>query len=279
MRARRFLALSVVLVVLGAGVAIAQTLPPGGSFLDDDGNVHEPYIEAVAAAGITTGCGEELYCPSAAVSRGQMAAFLKRALQGTLTPGDPVTFVDDDDSQFETDIEWLASVGVTKGCNPPANDQFCPDDPVSRGAMAAFLVRALGLTETANADLFKDDDDSVFEGDIEKLAVAGVTLGCNPPDNDQYCPRDDVQRDAMASFLSRALDLDPIPVEPRTTTTTTIATTTTIGAACDPSYPDVCIPPPPPDLDCGDIPYRNFRVIGSDPHGFDGDGNGVGCET
>ena len=47
---------------------------------------------------------------------------------------------------------------------------------------------------------------------------------------------------------------------------------------CDPSYPTVCIPPPPPDLDCGDIPYRNFPVLPPDPHGFDGDGDGIGCE-
>lgn len=48
---------------------------------------------------------------------------------------------------------------------------------------------------------------------------------------------------------------------------------------CDPSYPDVCIPPYPPDLDCGEIPYKNFRVVGSDPHGFDGDKDGIGCES
>ena len=47
---------------------------------------------------------------------------------------------------------------------------------------------------------------------------------------------------------------------------------------CDPSYPDVCIPPPPPDLDCGDIEHRNFRVTGSDPHRFDGNGDGRACE-
>ncbi len=47
---------------------------------------------------------------------------------------------------------------------------------------------------------------------------------------------------------------------------------------CDPSYPDVCIPPPPPDLDCGDIPFRSFRVLPPDPHRFDGDHDGVGCE-
>lgn len=50
-------------------------------------------------------------------------------------------------------------------------------------------------------------------------------------------------------------------------------------ANCDPSYPNVCIPSYPPDLDCGDIPYRRFDVIGSDPHGFDGDGDGIGCES
>ncbi len=48
---------------------------------------------------------------------------------------------------------------------------------------------------------------------------------------------------------------------------------------CDPAYPDVCIPSPPPDLDCGDISYRNFRVFPPDPHHFDGDDDGIGCET
>jgi micrococcal nuclease len=47
---------------------------------------------------------------------------------------------------------------------------------------------------------------------------------------------------------------------------------------CDPSYPDLCLPPPPPDLDCRDVPSKRFRVAGADPHRFDGDGNGVGCE-
>jgi micrococcal nuclease len=47
---------------------------------------------------------------------------------------------------------------------------------------------------------------------------------------------------------------------------------------CHPSYPDVCIPPPPPDLDCGDIPHRNFRVLPPDPHRFDSDRDGIGCE-
>lgn len=50
------------------------------------------------------------------------------------------------------------------------------------------------------------------------------------------------------------------------------------GGNCDPAYPTVCIPPPPPDLDCGDISFRNFQVLPPDPHNFDGDGDGIGCE-
>ena len=48
---------------------------------------------------------------------------------------------------------------------------------------------------------------------------------------------------------------------------------------CDPSYPDICIPPPPPQLDCSDIPYKDFKVLPPDPHNLDSDGNGIGCET
>lgn len=47
---------------------------------------------------------------------------------------------------------------------------------------------------------------------------------------------------------------------------------------CHPSYPDVCIPAPPPDLDCADVAYSGFSVEGSDPHRFDGDNDGIGCE-
>ncbi|MDQ3611566.1 MAG: thermonuclease family protein [Actinomycetota bacterium] len=48
---------------------------------------------------------------------------------------------------------------------------------------------------------------------------------------------------------------------------------------CDPAYPSVCIAPPLPDLDCGEIPHRRFAVRAPDPHNFDGDSDGVGCES
>jgi hypothetical protein len=77
-------------------------------------------------------------------TRAQMAAFLHRALTDERAPGPITDFVDDDGSEFEADIEWLASTGITRGCNPPDNDRFCPDQPVTRAQMAAFLHRALG---------------------------------------------------------------------------------------------------------------------------------------
>lgn len=78
-----------------------------------------------------------------------------------------------------------------------------------------------------------------------------------------------------------------------TTTVATTATSTTATTAlpllpptpppaapanCDPSYPTVCIRPPPPDLDCADVPYKSFRVLQPDPHRFDGNRDGFGCE-
>ncbi len=95
-----------------------------------------------------------------------------------LPPGG--TFTDDDGSIFEGAIEAIAAEGITKGCNPPVNDRFCPDDNVTRGAMAAFLVRAKGYTDNGGGDLFIDDDGSIFENAIDRLGTAGVTKGCKP---------------------------------------------------------------------------------------------------
>ncbi len=188
---------------------IGEVSPPDlptseAGFIDTVGTVFETDIDWLAFEGITSGCGtpfDEFYCPKANVTRGQMAAFVVRALG--LTDEGTVDFVDDDVSIFEADINKLATAGITKGCNPPDNDRYCPSARVTRGQMAAFLVRAFGLTDEGTVD-FVDDDGSVFEADIAKLAAAGVTKGCNPPDNDRYCPSAPVTRGQMAAFLHRA---------------------------------------------------------------------------
>jgi hypothetical protein len=184
----------------GSVVATFDDVPSTHTFFGD--------VEWLAAEGITKGCNppaNSLFCPGDSVTRGQMAAFLHRALGGVIMQGPPVTFTDSVGSVFEADIQWLGNTGITKGCNPPTNDMFCPNSVVTRGQMAAFLVRALGLTDDGGGNSFVDDNGSVFEADIAKLAAAGITKGCNPPTNDMFCPNDAVTRGQMAAFLHRAL--------------------------------------------------------------------------
>jgi len=198
---------------------VRMPLPSGGGrFFDDDASIHQNAIEAIATVGITKGCNPPYqtgYCPDEPVTRGQMAAFLVRALGLTATNGN--AFIDDA-SVFEKDIDKLSASGITQGCNPPANTKFCPNDTVTRGQMAAFLVRAMGYPPNNN-DMFVDDNGSIFETNINALAQAGVTVGCNPPANDRFCPDEPVTRAQMATFLARALNLPQVAVPSRPTTT------------------------------------------------------------
>jgi len=231
------------LALMGAFAALTS-LPAGsvaassGTFVDDDGNVHESNIEAIAAAGITKGCNppaNTMFCPRDPVTRAQMAALLVRGL-GYQDAGGGDLFVDDDDSIFEQQIDIIGTADITKGCNPPANSMFCPNQPVTREQMAAFLVRAFSYDDVGEGDLFVDDDDSIFEQQIDIIGTAGTTKGCNPPENTMFCPEDAVRRDQMASFLARALDLDDADPPGDSTTTTTAGTTTTTSPppAADP---------------------------------------------
>jgi hypothetical protein len=190
-------------------------LPGGGGggggndnpFIDDDASVFENSIEWLAAEGITQGCNPPLnnrFCPNDRVTRGQMATFLVRALGYPRTGNN--WFVDDEGHVFENAINRLREAGVTQGCNPPDNTRFCPDTFVTRGEMAAFLVRAFGYSVGGDIDYFIDDDGHLFETAINRLRNAGVTQGCNPPVNNRYCPDSRVTRGEMAAFLKRALE-------------------------------------------------------------------------
>jgi hypothetical protein len=65
----------------------------------------------------------------------------------------------------------------------------------------------------------------------------------------------------------------------KTKSTPNVVKKPTKHSNCDSSYPDFCIPPPPPNLNCPDISQKRFTVSGSDPHGFDRDNDGIGCES
>jgi hypothetical protein len=213
MKAWALLATFVVCLATLAVFAVprAEGVALSGYFNDDDGTLFENDIDALAFADITRGCNPPTnnhFCPDRTVDRGSMAAFLRRALGLPATGTD--YFVDDNGTTFEEDINAIAAAGITKGCNPPANNRYCPTMDVSRGAMAAFLRRALHLPK-AGTNYFVDDNSSIFQQDINAIAEAGITRGCNPPTNNRFCPGDPVRRANMAAFLTRALDL-PVPI-------------------------------------------------------------------
>ena len=110
------------------------------AFADDDGTRFESEINALAASGITTGTSDTTYSPDDCVTRHQMALFLVRAFNVPASGVD--AFGDDDGRTGEAAINAIAAAGITTGTSPTT---YSPDDPVTRGQMASFIARALGL--------------------------------------------------------------------------------------------------------------------------------------
>ena len=196
----------------GDGVGDNADHYPNGRFADVAiGHWALPAIEALARAGITQGCGGDLFCPQAPVTRVQMAIFLQRALHGadfTPPPASGSFFDDVDQGDFGAGfIEQLYRDGITNGCNIGL---FCPNAFVTRAQMAVFLLRLVhghDYAPPAAQGLFADVAISHWAAPwIEQLAVEGVSAGCGAAD---YCPAELVTREQMAVFLARALHLFP----------------------------------------------------------------------
>ncbi len=183
------------LYVVNRGGTLFRVIAPeftdiaSSSFLDD--------IHWLLYEGITVGCTPTTYCPTAAVTREQMAIFLDRALD--LPPTATDYFSDDAGRTGEASINRLAASGITVGCTPTT---FCPTAAVTREQMAIFLDRALDLPPTAT-DYFSDDAGRTGEASINRLAASGITSGCT---STTYCPTAAVTRGQMAAFLHRAFD-------------------------------------------------------------------------
>jgi hypothetical protein len=107
-------------------------------------------------------------------------------------------------------IGKLSARGVTLGCS---DGNYCPDSPVTREQMAAFIIRALGEFNPATPATQRFADvppEHVFYGFIDQMAVRQITLGCN---DGNYCPTNLVLREQMAAFMMRALG-EPNPPPP-----------------------------------------------------------------
>jgi len=164
---------------------------------------------------------------------------------------------------------------------------------VQRGNTLYSIGRWFGATVTALKTANGLARDVIYPGQSLLVrnvscdpAYPSVCLPPSPPDLD--CPQitagefavlapDPHRFDADGDGVG-CEDFDGAALPPSATVTSSTPAISTSSEICDPAYPDVCIPPYPPDLDCGQIPYRRFRVLAPDPHNFDGDGDGIGCE-
>jgi hypothetical protein len=133
--------------LLKARHGLCYTPPPcSGAFADVPcPSQFANWIEALAAEGITAGCGGSNYCPQNPVRRDQMAVFLLKAEHGSGYSPPPCsgTFADVPcPSLFANWIEQLAAESITGGCG---GGNYCPSDPNTRGQMAVFIVKTFGL--------------------------------------------------------------------------------------------------------------------------------------
>ena len=198
----------------GGGVSAGMTFSITNRFLD----VPLAYplrrpIEGIAAAGITTGCGDRIFCPESPVTRDQMAVLLLRGEHGSsyAPPGATGTiFSDVSKTAFAAAfIERLSAEGITTGCGM---GNYCPAVPVTRAPMAKFLLRAHdGPTyqPPPAQGVFTDVPASApFAAWIEELSARGITTGCG---GGKFCPDMTVTRAQMAAFLARTFSISLPP--------------------------------------------------------------------
>lgn len=186
----------------GAESETFKDMPPGAFAHDEALSLYK--------AKITNGCQTtpvRLFCPGCGLTRAQAVTFLVRA-GGISTANPPATPTFSDvpaTNTFYAAIEAAAKAGITQGCSAT---KFCPDDPVTRGQMAAFITRTIGwpLSNPATATFPVDVPTThIFYKPIETLAKMCVTNGCG---TGKFCPDDAVTRGQAAIFIARAFNLD-----------------------------------------------------------------------
>jgi len=146
-----------------------------------------------------------------------------------------------------------------------------PELDESNGQTAQILIDTLC---PVGSEALVDEDDDQTQGSYGRiLAVVycnGVNLNEELLDSGVGYLLDEFCDDSEFASMDWAKKHGCQEEEPKVTV---------VGSDCDESYPDFCIPSPPPDLDCKDIPQKKFTVLQPDPHRFDGDKDGIGCES
>jgi hypothetical protein len=218
--------------------AVTATIPPNTSGVDLSGNIdisiagrlaylipvterstaevfsdvppNDYYFDAanlLFAKGITNGCSSNPldFCPTQDVTRAEMAIFIVRSIFGGDHFTAPTTPYFNDVGPTDFGFAWIqemAALGITNGCG---NNDFCPQDDVTRAEMAIFIIRAR-YGATANPDysltpFFTDVPANTFGfSSIQRMKMDNITSGCTAT---TYCPAEAVTRGDMAIFVMR----------------------------------------------------------------------------
>jgi micrococcal nuclease len=197
------------------------------------------------------------------------------ASRPTIPPGEDATVerVVDGDT-LATSVDRVRLIGID---TPESVDPRSPVECFGKEASAfmASLVppgtRVRLVTDVEPYDrydrllayVYRLDDGLFVNAEMLRRGYASVlTIPPNVAHADQFFVLQRRAREANRGLWAACDDVEPPPPT---------------GGDCDTSYPDVCIPSPPPDLDCDDVAARRFRVVPPDPHRFDGNGDGIGC--
>ena len=159
---------------------------------------------------------DEGFCPHEPIKRNIMAVWTVRILDSkepgsaTETQFDDVPTETTQEQYYAGFINRLYELGVTTGCGDGSG--FCPDDPVTRAQMAAFLTRAFDLPAGAPHGFDDIPEGAWYSDEVSALKASGITTGCG--DNTGFCPKEPTTRAQMAVYLHRALQADLVPPTP-----------------------------------------------------------------
>jgi len=186
-------------------------VPPSDPYFD--------YVSLMSSDGITAGCqtSPPLFCPYASITRAEMAVFVVKGVDlatgASLTYPSTAVFEDVPasgvpDSIFFPYVQRLSQLGITAGCetSPPL---YCPDDSITQGEMAVFMIRAWMLANNLTTFTYPETPyftdvpaTNEFFSFIQKMAQLGFWTGCTPT---TYCINDAVTRDQAAPIILRSM--------------------------------------------------------------------------
>jgi micrococcal nuclease len=177
----------------------------------------------------------------------------------------PVRYIGIDTPEVHSESEWMGREAADANAALVAGAEVVLEKDVSETDQFGRLLRYVWV----------ERDGDWLLVNLELLRLGYAVVSTYPPDVKYVdalylAAQDEAQVSALGVWGTPPAPPTPVPLTPAPVAP---------AGNCDRSYPDVCIPPAPPDLDCGDIGFRQFAVIPPDPHGFDREGDGIGCES